>query len=374
MPQESLSWKPALRIGFLVAAIAVITLLHMTTAPAHAGRHAVYEYLYYLPIIAAAAWYGAPGGVLAAVVVSVAYLPLVEMTWPNNAPYVASQLGQVLAYHMVGGSVGYLMQRQRRLAGRYRSAAAALEIRNRELQASHEQLRQAERLSTLGEIAAGLAHELRNPIAAVSAAMDIVGRNARDGTPEAEFGSVARRELARVTALLDEFLSFARPQPPHLRPAPLRPLLDHVAILLQNAAQGRAVAVTVDPAAAGDAVVDAGQITQVLLNVVLNAIQATPAGGAVTMKSHVSPEWVTLFVDDDGAGIAPEDRPRVFDPFFTTKPHGTGLGLAVAQRILSAHGGTMELEPRNPAGTRAVIRLPRAARRPGEAHARGASA
>lgn len=365
----SVGWKPALRVAVLTAAVATISLLHTMTTPSHAGEHAVYEYLYYLPIIAAAAWYGPWGGILTAVVVSMAYLPFVERTWSHNAPFVASQYGQILAYHMVGGSVGYLLRRQRRLTEQYWSAAAALEVRNRELEASYGKLRHAERLAALGEIAAGLAHELRNPITAISAAMEILGRNAKEGTPEAEFGGVARKELTRLNALLDEFLSFARPRPAQLRPTPIGPILDHVAALLQNEARLRDIALTVEPSADGEFVVDGGQLTQVLLNVVLNGIQATPARGAVTIHRDDTREHVALFVDDEGAGIAPDTLQRVFDPFFTTKPRGTGLGLAVAQRIVVAHGGTITLEPRAPRGTRVVIRLPRRpAVRPGESH------
>ncbi len=377
--EESLSlrrgWRSTVRIGALFAAVVVISLLHTMTAPAHAGRHAVYEYLYYIPIIAAASWYGAVGGILTAVVVSIAYVPHIEMIWADNAPYAASQYGQILAYHLVGGSVGYLLRRQRRLTERFRNSAVALEMRNRELQASYEQLRHAERLSALGEIAAGLAHELRNPITAISAAMDIVGRNAKDGTPEAEFGNVARRELTRLSVLLEEFLSFARPRPPQLRQTPLGPILDHLATLLQSEAQRRNVTLTLGPVPDGEIRVDAAQITQVLFNVVLNGLQATAAHGTVALTSEMSPEHATLYVDDDGSGVASEHRERVFDPFFTTKPRGTGLGLPVAQRIVSAHGGTIAMEPRSSMGTRVVIRLPRAtASQPGELHGREVSA
>ena len=175
------------------------------------------------------------------------------------------------------------------------------------------------------------------------------------GAPEEEFGNVARRELARLSALLDEFLSFARPQAPRLRPTPLAPLLDHVATLLWTDAQQRNVTLTVGQVPDREVVVDSDQITQVLLNVVLNGIQATPSGGKVTMAGEMSPAGAAVFVEDDGPGVAPEHRQQVFDPFFTTKPRGTGLGLPVAQRIVSAHGGTIAMEPRTPRGTRVVI-------------------
>jgi signal transduction histidine kinase len=339
--------------------IAAVSLLHMLTDPSRVLLHELYEYLYYAPVVASAYWYGAPGGLLAALAASLAYIPHIQTTWADNFPYAASQYAQVLAFHLLGGLVGALMTSQKRLTARYRDAATALEARHRELQESQEHLRRAERLSALGEIAAGLAHELRNPLAGLRGALDIVSSRLQAGTPEAEFAQVARTELERLSRLLDDFLAYARPRPPRLEPAGLQPVVDRVLALLGTEAERRRVRLVADGLAEDSRVaIDAEQIAQVLFNVVLNAIQASPEGGRVTISRSAATSHVTLCVDDEGPGIAPEHVPRIFEPFFTTKHRGTGLGLAVSQRIVAAHGGTIELERRVPTGTSVRIRLP----------------
>lgn len=343
----------------LATTIAAVSLFHMLTDPRRVLLHELYEYLYYAPVVAAAYWYGAPGGLLTALAASLAYIPHIRTTWADNFPYTASQYAQVLAFHLLGGLVGALMTSQKRMTARYRDAATALEARHRELQESQEHLRRAERLSALGEIAAGLAHELRNPLAGLRGALDIVASRLQPATPEAEFAQVARTELDRLSRLLDEFLAYARPRPPRLEPAGLQPVVDRVVALLGTEADRRGVRLVVDGRGSDSSVqIDAEQITQVLFNVVLNAIQASPEGGRVTISRSTATGQAMLCVDDEGPGIAPEHMARIFEPFFTTKHRGTGLGLAVSQRIVAAHGGTIELERRVPRGTSVRIRLP----------------
>lgn len=349
----------AVRVAGLATAIAAVSLLHMLTDPRRVLLHELYEYLYYAPVVAAASWYGAPGGLLTALAASLAYIPHIRTTWADNFPYTASQYAQVLAFHLLGGLVGALMTSQKRMTARYRDAATALEARHRELQESQEHLRRAERLSALGEIAAGLAHELRNPLAGLRGALDIVASRLQPGTPEAEFAQVARTELERLSRLLDEFLAYARPRPPRLEPAGLQSVVDRVVALLGTEAERRGVRLVVDgPGRDSSVVIDAEQMTQVLFNVVLNAIQASPEGGRVTISRWTANGQAMLCVEDEGPGIAPEHMARIFEPFFTTKHRGTGLGLAVSQRIVAAHGGTIELERRVPRGTSVRIRLP----------------
>jgi signal transduction histidine kinase len=340
------------------AAIAAISLLHGSTDPRHASAHAAYEYLYYLPVLLGAYQFGLAGGLLAAAAAALAYVPHIQATWAENAPYAASLYGQVVAFHLVGGLVGFLFSRQRRMTERYRHAAEALEIKNRELEHSQQQLRQAERLSTLGEIAAGLAHELRAPITAIGGALDILASRAAPQSADAEFSALARRELKRLSALLEDFLAYARPRPPHREPTDLAQTISQAAALLQSEAARRSVTLRVQSEGPATARVDSSQMTQVLLNLGLNAIQATREGGTVAISSTQNDGEVVMAVEDEGPGL-PADASRIFEPFFTTKPKGSGLGLAVVHRIVTAHGGTVTLTSRQPTGARAEVRLPR---------------
>lgn len=343
----------------IISAIAAISSLHYVTAPSRVVLHEVYNYLCYVPIILGAYWYGVWGGVASAALTSAAFIPHIRMTWAANPAYTASQYAQVVAFHFLGLTVGLLAGAQRSLTARYRDAAASLERANRELRESHEHLRRADRLSALGEIAAGLAHEIQNPLAGIKGALEVVASRATPGSPEAEFAGIGGKELARLDALVREFLTYARPRDPALQPTKVGDLLERVVTLLRPEAEKKKVTLRVErPDTARSLALDPEQMTQVIFNVVLNAVQASPSGGTVRVQESQDPEWAGIDVIDEGPGIAREHLSRLFDPFFTTKARGTGLGLAISQRIVTAHRGTITALPGSPSGSIFRIRLP----------------
>lgn len=343
----------------LLAAVAGISSLHFVTDPSRFVLHGVYNYLCYVPIIFGAYWYGAWGGVAAAAVTSAAFIPHIRAAWTGNEAYSASLYAQVVVFHALGLTVGLLVAAQRRLTARYRDAATSIERANRDLRDSREHVRRADRLSALGEIAAGLAHEIQNPLAGVKGALEIIASRVAQGTPEAEFADIGSKELARLEGLVSEFLTYARPHDPALRPSDVHEIVERVAALLRSQAERKGVTLVFERAVALPLLsLDPEQITQVIFNVVLNAIQATGAGGHVRIRESVEPGWGVIGVIDEGSGFPPEHALRLFDPFFTTKPRGTGLGLAISQRIVTAHRGTIEALPGSPSGSVFRIRLP----------------
>ncbi len=347
------------RVAALVVTIMVVTSLHYLTDPSRIVLHEVYQYACYAPIIVAAYWFGPVGGVLTAMVASVVFIPHIQMAWGGNAPYRVSQYGQVVVFHLLGVGVGLLASAQRRQTERYRELARSLDARNRELKESQAHLVRADRLSVLGQIASGLAHEIRNPLAGVKGALDIIAARAQPSSPEEEFTAVARRELGRLDGLLTEFLTYARPHDPEPRLASLPDVMVHVVALLGTEAERARVRLVTD--VLGDLPpvwMDPEQIAQVLLNVVLNGIQATPPGGHVRASARADAACVRIDVVDEGPGIPPELGGRVFDPFFTTKPRGTGLGLAISARIVGAHRGAIAVVPPDPRGGHVSIALP----------------
>jgi signal transduction histidine kinase len=343
----------------LVAGIAVLSGLRGVTDPSRVVLHEIYNDLCYLPIILGVYWYGVWGGVLAAAVASVALIAQSGGAWSDRSVRTANLFVQIAVFQLLGLTVGLLAGSQRKLAASYRDAAASLERVNRELRDSQEHLRRADRLSALGEIAAGLAHEIHNPLAGIKGALEIIASRVPLGTPEAEFAEIGGKELARLQGLVGEFLTYARPNSPALRQTDVHELIERVAALVRSEANQKQVKLIVEhPSPLVLLALDSEQMTQVLFNVVLNAVQATKPGGDVRIVESAEPGWAVIDVADDGPGIPPEHASRIFDPFFTTKSRGTGLGLATAQRIVLAHRGTIAALPRSPSGSVFRIRLP----------------
>ncbi len=344
------------RISGLLLVIAAISLLHAATNQTEVIWHGLLIRLYYIPILLGAYWYGAFGGLLVAMASSMAYVPHLR---EQSAAFEAGRYAEIVVFHVIGLTVGLLSSAQQRVTERYQSAAATLETANRELRNSYEQLQRADRLKTLGEVAAGLAHEIRHPLASIRGALEIIDERSRPDSPEAEFSRLAMAEVQRLDNLVWEFLRYARAHEPDLRPMSLDDVIQHVIALLRVEAERANVSLDVDRSAAlPDVCIDAQQIEQVLLNVILNAIQASPSRGRVCLREGLNEQDVLVDIIDEGPGIRAEHLAQIFSPFFTTRDKGTGLGLAIAQRIVTAHHGHIDVHHTSPHGTCVRIRLP----------------
>src|SRR5215470_12437105 len=225
----------------------------------------------------------------------------------------------------------------------------------------HARLREAERLATAGELAAGMAHEIRNPLAAILNATALLTDDT-GLTPDERASTLTalRTEARRLNRILSDFLQFARPQQARRAPGDIREVVQHVSSLIRED-RSRAprvdVRVAVDPAVPRFAF-DRDQLTQVLWNVALNAVEAMNGRGRLSLEVNRRNGDVALSVSDTGAGIAAENLPRVFEPFYTGKPNGSGLGLTIAERIMGAHGGRIEIDSEVGRGTRVTLLFP----------------
>ena len=347
------------RISAVTLSIAGISALHYWTAPIQPMWHGIYQHLYYVPVIFAAYWYGVPGGLAAATLTAVLYVPHIT-TWRHEQSFLASQFTGLVVFYVTAVVVGILSSTQQRLLRQYRDTAASLQQANEDLRASFEQLQRSERLASLGEIAAGLAHEVRNPLSAIKGAIEIVQGRATPASPEAEFAAIAVRELARIDSLLGDFLAYARPREPQRSLVSVDALIERVLPVLAPVAQRANVQLQVNGLGGPLVVnVDVEQVSQVFFNVILNAIQATDAGGYVRIDVNQARDALRIDVADDGPGIPAHMASRIFEPFYTTKAGGTGLGLPIAQRIIAAHGGSITLTAaENSRGTTFRLMLP----------------
>jgi two-component system sensor histidine kinase HydH len=220
-----------------------------------------------------------------------------------------------------------------------------------------------ERLAALGEMAAVLAHEIRNPLGAIKGLAQVLDERAGEATPERELTEIIVREAVRLERLVADLLAYARPRPPERQQVDVAALVRQAAGLLaeEAAATGARVAVAA-PSGPVPVWADAGQLTQLLTNLLLNAIQATPAGGTVWVEVTPEKAAVAVTVADEGPGISPARAAQVFEAFYTTRPKGTGLGLAICRRIAEAHGGRLRVEAHPGPGARLRLELPVGAR------------
>lgn len=217
----------------------------------------------------------------------------------------------------------------------------------------------ADRLATIGELAAGAAHEIRNPLTSIKSSLQYLETRCREETEKRLLG-VALRETDRIDEILAALLSFSRPSEIHKESCDLTALLEESVALVSIQARAKGVEVrTAFPPGPVVVNADKSQIKQLFLNVFLNAVQAMDGGGTLTVDGVLLENGKTLVrVSDTGPGIAEEDLEKVFDPFFTTKKGGTGLGLSICYTIVKAHGGEIELRSRPGEGTTVLVTMP----------------
>ena len=263
------------------------------------------------------------------------------------------------------GSTGYLTMHGIFITLYFLSTFAViimvLERARSESERLHARLSEIERLATTGELAAGMAHEIRNPLAAIVNATalltDEVGLTQEE---RATTLAAIRTEARRLNRILSDFLHFARPQEARLTQGDIREVVQHVSGLIRDD-RARAprveVKVAVDPAVPRFAF-DRDQVTQVLWNVALNGVQAMNGRGRLSLEVARQNGNVALAVSDTGPGIPREKLARVFEPFYSGTPNGSGLGLAIAERIVAAHGGRIEIDSHPGRGTRVTLLFP----------------
>lgn len=219
-----------------------------------------------------------------------------------------------------------------------------------ELREKEEQLRRADHLASLGKLSAQLAHELRNPLAAMRGAAQLLGSTAGEA-PTPGLARILVRESDRLNALLDDFLKFSRPPPQRLERLDMRRLSSEVVELLRNDPLVHGVTLEVETGEPVTCEVDRAQLEQVLLNLVRNALAAVDHRGQVRLTAGIEEDVPFVAVWDSAGKIPPEALGRVFEPFFSTTPGGTGLGLSTAYAIVQAHGGDIRVRSRPDSGT-----------------------
>jgi two-component system sensor histidine kinase PilS (NtrC family) len=228
------------------------------------------------------------------------------------------------------------------------------------------EVRHADRLAAIGRLAAGLAHEVRNPIASIRGSVEVLGQNLNLQGTDRQLMDIVLRESDRLDGTIAEFLEFSRPKPLSRMLTDVTAVVDEVLLLLSHQASGAVGIGRAYPDGTVKAHVDPAQVRQAVWNLCLNAVEAMAGAGTLRVAVGLrrgggpeEPEMVEVAVEDTGPGVPPEHLPHIFEPFYTTKTRGTGLGLAIVHRIVQEHEGQMRVETAGAGGARFVMVLPR---------------
>ena len=338
------------------------------------GINSSYFPIYFLPVVSAAIYFGTVGALAWTTVASLAYLSLlfpaleeVDLT-PEGKGILAIR---VLFFYIAGILVNRFAVENRRQVQRLEDLSEKLEETNRQLRRAEADARRAERLAALGQLSAGLAHEIRNPLGVIKGSADMLSRKVAASEPlVAELAGYISSEVNRLNALVVRFLDFARPSKLELRPERISEIVDRALDAATASFPNAGVKIERQYAPnLPEIPADPQLCEQVFVNLITNAFQAMQAQEASlekTLRLAIAPEvmngepGVGVIVEDSGPGVPPELQEQIFNPFFTSKKDGVGLGLSIVAKIVDDHRGTIRLENNTPRGARFHVFFPQA--------------
>lgn len=295
-----------------------------------------------LPLVSAATAFSAIGTMAFALLVSAIYGSF--LAWVRWQDWIGEVVLRVVFLAMAANLVNALAEELRVQSKKHRLTAEQLAEANAHLREAEEAVRRSDRLAALGQLSAGLAHELRNPMGTMKASAEMLTRMVSEENEVArEVAGFITSEVDRANSLITRFLQFARPLELRLETADLGQALDRAIGMVEREAPGVSIYKNYEPDLRPFPF-DSELLERVFYNLALNAAQATAPGGAVTVKTRAAGRMAEIAVIDRGAGIDPNQLNSIFNPFFTTKPAGVGLGLSIVSKIVDQHGGKISVE------------------------------
>jgi signal transduction histidine kinase len=291
-------------------------------------------------------------GALLVVLTYTVQRPMVELQ-QKIAQLGKGDLGVSVSFSRRNDEIGDLGRNFNQMVEQLRESRVEIERLHR------TQMSRAEHMATLGEMATGLAHEIRNPLAGIAGVIEIIGRDLPDTSPARAVVKDVRQEIARINRIVTDLLQTARPHPPKVHKSDLNTTVEHAVMLGRQQGLSKSVEIALhkDPSLP-EIEHDSDQIHQVMLNLLLNALQAIDQNGKIAVAIELRGENAVVEVADNGRGISPDHLPNIFRPFFTTKGDGTGLGLSLARRIIEDHQGRIDVTSAVGKGTTFAVVLP----------------
>ena len=319
--------------------VIVITILHYSTAHHQTYYHIFYRELYFFPLIMAGTWFGVRGALGTSLTISLLYLPHILMNWQRNFPEDFGNVLEVLTFNAVAAVLGIISDRKK---------------------AEHERLRESENLAAIGQAISCIGHDMKTPLIAIGGFARQILKRVPQNDPCQPKLEVIMREAQRLETMVKDLQEFARPLELELKMGSLNPLIVECLPILEEIARQAQVELitTLTPLLPMDLKFDPIRMEQILINLITNAIQASPAGETVQILTELEKEEVVLSVTDHGSGIPPGKITSLCKPFFTTKKEGTGLGLSIVHKIVKAHQGDLKIQNNPEGGATFKIRLP----------------
>jgi two-component system sensor histidine kinase HydH len=346
------------RAAWIVLKLGLVYLLIAYTN----GIESNFWLLLLLPVVSAATVSSLAGTLIFTGLAGGAYLSfLMFLDWERfvlERPEIELLILRVVCLFMVGNLTNVLAAALRVQSEKHRRMAEHLADANRQVLEAHEAVRRSDRLAALGQLTAGLAHELRNPLGTIKASAEMLGQQlSRENEVAREVAGFISTEVDRTNSLVTRFLQFARPLKLRLDSVDLAQLLDRAIADAQREAPDIKIYKNYAPEIPPFRL-DAELMERVFYNLALNAAQASPAGGTVTVKTRAEGRTAEIAVIDRGVGIDTKQMKDIFNPFFTTKPQGVGLGLAIVAKIVDEHSGKIAVESEPGKGSIFCVSLP----------------
>ena len=353
---------------FLVLVSVGIGVLHFVTPGHDMFLHDTWRRLSYFPIAVGALYYGLRGGIIMALLNSLAFIPHLLLYMGRNPVTYRSELTEVGLYFAAGILVGVVSGKEKQVSAQYRAVSEQLETSlkrvtddARTLLSLEDQLRVSQKRAVAGELSSSLAHEIKNPLGAIRGAAEIILDEAPEEGLSRKFAGILIKETERLDKTLAGMLAMATSRESGTQEVErtLSEVVDHVNDTMSIRLKDRQVRLTMSCGDNARGVrVEGEKVSQVLVNLVLNAVAVVGKGGRIDVTATVSEGVCSVTVSDDGPGIDPNFFPRLFEPFVSGSKEGTGLGLPISRRIAQSLGGSLEARNRDEGGAEFCFSFP----------------
>jgi signal transduction histidine kinase len=334
--------KEILIIGL---SIIILSVLHYITPVDKPLLHDLYRRLYYVPIIFSAFSFGLKGALYTSLVVSLVFLPHVFHRWGQIHLQTYDALFEIILYNIVAWVSGTLVEKERK--------------RREELKKAQAELIQANKYKVIGELAAGIAHEIRNPLGSIQGSLEILRKDYQPEDSKYEFLNILLKEVKRLNKAITDFLNYAKPALPNLIDTDINQLISETVLILSPQAVKKGVSFKTELEKNLPRIkADPSQLKQAFINLILNSLEAVEDKGEITISAHQDKNRLKIVFQDNGKGMSEETKNKIFTPFFSTKEGGTGLGLGIVERIVQNHKGEIKVESTLGKGTVFTLSFP----------------